>query len=30
MEKTLNDKAVEAVMGKLLATFQHKHGATLR
>jgi phenylalanyl-tRNA synthetase beta chain len=29
-EKTLNDKAVEAVMNKLLGAFQHKHGATLR
>ena len=30
MEKTLNDKAVEGVMGKLVATFQQKHGATVR
>ncbi|MBQ7773382.1 MAG: phenylalanine--tRNA ligase subunit beta [Bacteroidales bacterium] len=29
-EKTLNDKAVEAVMNKLLGAFQHKHGAALR
>ncbi len=29
-EKTLNDKAVEAVMAKLLKAFQDKHGATLR
>ena len=30
LEKTLNDKAVESVMNKLLGAFQHKHGATLR
>ena len=30
LEKTLNDKAVEAVMNKLLGAFQHKYGATLR
>ena len=30
MEKTLNDKAVEAVMAKLLKAFQDKHGAALR
>ncbi|MEF9986944.1 MAG: phenylalanine--tRNA ligase subunit beta [Bacteroidales bacterium] len=30
MEKTLNDKAVEVVMDKLLNTFKEKFGATLR
>ncbi len=30
LEKTLNDKAVDAVMAKLLKAFQDKHGATLR
>ena len=30
LEKTLNDKAVEAVMAKLLKAFQDKHGASLR
>ncbi len=30
LEKTLTDKAVEAIMGKLLKAFQEKHGATLR
>ncbi len=30
LEKTLNDKAVEAVMAKLLKAFQDKHGAALR
>ena len=30
IEKTLTDKAVEAIMAKLLKTFQDKFGATLR
>ncbi len=30
LEKTLTDKAVEAIMAKLLKTFQDKFGATLR
>ena len=30
LEKTLNDKAVEAVMAKLLKAFQDKHGATFK
>ena len=30
VEKTLNDKAVEAVMAKLLKTFSEKFGAVLR